>query len=258
MKKWYSFTLILLLVSILTQCNNGTRIKEYYIISKHDSLINAASKYSNYSSDRPPPPPPMPTSIKWYTDLVIVFDSTDKVFLYQTNLIENEIDSNLHFEDEYTLRFSPEYPFFISLMPEHLIEFNEGTFLQFIKDNDDIFRFDTNFNNYSRFFTVASVMDTIKNPVFYSFMEQIESKQKTHERNWFSVRLTTEEENQVVFCKTHHIKYEPEKINWANKYLSGLNKPLTKEYKKEVSKYFFNRIAKETFKPECTKAIRIQ
>jgi hypothetical protein len=249
-KRAIPLVLIVAFLFLFSLCHRLAKQEKYYVISIHDSIIY--SNYINATFDRPPPPPPAITAFKWYTDLVVVFDSSDHVYLYQTELTENEIDT--FSDDEDDIVFKPEYPFFINLKPESLLAFDQSTFLNFIIDNNDIFMLDTNSYGYPRYFIIASQSDTIKNPAFYRFIKYITCSPHKPCRNSFNVRITTEEENKVIYYKTHKLDYQPEKINWTGKYLDGSSKPLTEKYNQQLKNYLWNRTAKETFKLKCTQA----
>ena len=96
-----------------------------------------------------------------------------------------------------------------------------------------------------RFFTLATIQDTIKNPAFYSLQKFIKmymhdyqysnslikvNNLKTINHNYAILRKTTEEENVVLFYKKNKIKYNPQSIHWSNHFINGNCKPFTNQY----------------------------
>jgi len=276
-------TLIIIAATLVffTACHCKQVKKEYYIISKNDSIDDAHRHIKNFHGlELPPPPPPeLPPEEKWFSNLVIVFDSSNKVYLYQTEGIENivavpqsvvdDTSKNGNSKTIYIIKnkndqpneanyYAPVFPYFIYLEPEFLLAFDDKTFPSFIKDNDDIFRFDTSFTKYNRYFTIASTKDTIKNPAFYYLWNLIKHKHKGYGEIQFNIRLTTEEENRVIECKSRQRDYNPYDYNWQGKYLDGKCKPLTDAYENLEKKCCYYRKAINTFKPKCTKMPRIE
>lgn len=250
----YMKKIIILFVFVFSFCvlNNCTNKPkeinvENYVISQHVPI-------SNSLEDQPPPPPPPPPWYNWYNNLVIIFDSSNMVYVYQTELKYNDIESSVKSQDI----VYPEYPYFIDLKPEHLIAFDNISFMKFILDNNDIFKFDTLFAGNRRFFAAVSTSDTITNPAFYELDKLIKTKRYSNRGVFYTVRMTTEEENKVIYCKDHKIKYKPKNYKWKEKYLNGKCLPLTEEYEKTQNKCSIYRKARETFGIECTEMISIE
>lgn len=220
----------------LTSCKKENIKKEYFIISKQDS-INKSFNYEKDTNKIPPPPPP-PVDLKWYSNVVFIMDSKNKVYIYQT---ERKINHKLN-ESEF--EYDLEYPNYIELKPEHLVTFESEDFIKFIKANNDIFELYNNAENRTnRFFYIASECDTLKNNAAY----ELEKLFKNDRRVNYRIRKTTEEENCVLKHKKSRKKYIPKNIKWSTKFLNGRLKPFTEEYKKIELNAFGIRKAKETY-----------
>lgn len=197
------------------------------------------------------------TPRNWYTDFVVILDSTDKVYIYQTETIKKADSNSSSYKLHDYLRTNSDttqYSNYIGLMPEHLISFKSKDFIGFIKENWDIFNLDTTKNDTTlRFITIATNKDTIKNTAFYDLQELTSMYRKTtkstgsftpinRNKNAYQsicvVRKTTEEENAVIYCKRRNLKYQPETIRWTNNFINGKYKPFSKEYKFEEEKLF--------------------
>jgi hypothetical protein len=255
MIKYYFTLLILTSFMGFNNCKDArTRTtKEYYVISEHNGFKSVPSTFTKVNDDEPappPPPPPPPPFLKWYTNVVIIFDSIDKVYIYQTKMIKISDPDSLFKKGDF---FVPEYPYFVGLKPEQLLCIKSNNFVDFIKDNNEIFKFDTLQYNFRRVFLAASTTDTIKNSAFYKLVELIKTKIAGHQKVLFITRLTTEEENYVINCKRKKIEFKPEQQNWKGKYLDGKCEPYTKEYKLFEKRCSSVRKAVNTFDPECTK-----
>ncbi len=223
-------------------CRNKKHVKEFYIISTNDSTDFSHSKIC-YDQSYPSPPPINPKveikGINSYFDLVIIFDSIDNVFLYQTDRIINDhsrvksprgcvIDE----EDKKYYDYL-KFPIFLGLRPENLLRFNSNGFIDFVATNNDVFHFNTT-SPITRILFLASTKDTIENKAFYDLMNMINKNESVSKRpkDKISVviRMTTEEENQVLFYKKKNLKYFPEKIKWTKNFLNGMFSPMTHEY----------------------------
>lgn len=260
MRKYYSLLLVLTTITAFTNCNNvkTKTIKEYYVISEQNGL---KSRPSNITKDKCDDSAPselsisLPPELKWYTDVVFIFDSNDKVHIYQTKMVKNsELENIIKRGDS----FEPDYPYFLELQPEQLLTIKSNNFSDFIKDNNEIFKFDTLQHNYRRIFIAASTTDIIKNPAFYELVELIKAKNVMQRKVvLFNTRLTTDEENYVIKCKHQKIEFKPELQTWKGKYLDGKCKPYTKEFDLLEKRCCYVRKAINTFEPECTRLHRI-
>jgi len=216
----------------LSSCKN-TPVKEYYIISTGDST-DFSKKYSDENKIRIPRIGAVVPGGEFYYDLVIIFDSTDFVYLYQTDYLENKASiiktprGCVIREDDDYYKFT-KHPIFLGLSTEHLLKFDSKIFIDFIKSNNDIFRFDTS-TQRPRIIFLASNKDTIMNSAFYDVMTLTKPVRKTINRVHYIIRMTTEEENNVIFCKRRNIAYNPHNIKWSKNFLNGAYYPLTKEY----------------------------
>lgn len=240
MKHYLTILISALILLSISACKQKPQFKEYYIVSTGDST-DFNHKYTN--SDLPKPPRPLSPEIiesSYYYKTVIIFDSIDQVYLYQTNLItnENSIVKNsggcIVYENDDFHKFK-KYPNYLDLRTDNILKFTNKNFLEFIKTNNDIFLFDT-IANCVRIVIIASNKDTITNSAFYDFMNLIMKKQKTIKKVHYIIRLTTEEENQVIFYKRRNLKYNPETIKWSKNFLNGNYRPFTRKYD-SVEKY---------------------
>ncbi|MGD0711862.1 MAG: hypothetical protein ABR968_11870, partial [Bacteroidales bacterium] len=148
-----------------------------------------------------------------YSNIVIILDSTDVVYLYQTEIIKKEIFDKANNKgksnNRYFIDFNSDSATFIGLRPEHLVKFDSKSFIHFIEDNNDVFNLDTN-ANYVQVLFIASNKDTVKNPALYDIVKLITKKSddkrtKIH----YMVRRTTKEEDNVIYCKKRKLKYDP-------------------------------------------------
>jgi hypothetical protein len=89
------------------------------------------------------------------------------------------------------------------------LRFDSKTFIEFIKNNNDIFHFDT-VSPRIRLVIFASNKDTILNPAFLDFF-RLHHRSPKSKLLWI-VRQTTEEENYVMHCKRNHINCESSKL----------------------------------------------
>jgi len=251
-----NFSLILLLVLIaFSNCRNGVDAKKYFVISK-DSVCMATERYKNNDlNDRRNiliSPPPFP-SLGWYSDLVIIFDSTDRVYLYQTKKAENS-DSTI-MKDKERIGLS-KFPPFIGLQPFHLLTFKSEDFINFIKSNNDILKLDsTNIPGKRRFVYIVSNKDTIENNAYYQFINLIRPKSDS-QNFWpvsYMIRITTEEENYAIYYKRKGETYLPNSIKWSENFIIGKCRPLTGKYDSIEKRLFFVIKANETYGAECTR-----
>jgi hypothetical protein len=198
-----------------------------------------STDFSNRYPDKSILKPPQKNEIEiiessFYYKTIVIFDSTDLVYLYQTDCSENK-NSIVKYEggcivdsdDDYH-KFK-KYPNFIDLRPENILKFNNNNFIDFIKTNNDIFQLDTT-THCPRVLIIASNKDTIMNSAFYDLMNLINKKQRTINRVFCIIRMTTEEENNVIYFKRRNMKYNPENIKWSTMFLNGEYRPLTKQY----------------------------
>ena len=222
---------LLLFTLIFLGCNKPKEALEYYVISKQDSI--------NKKSDVPPPPPP-PQKFKWYSDIVFIMDSRNKVYIYQTENINRFVRDNRISK----LIFDYNYPNYLGLKPENLITYNSNDFISFIKTNNDIFGLiNDNGNHVHKFLYIVSESDTVKNDAL-PLLARILRNDKVN----YIIRRTTEEENFVLKYKRNRKPYLPEKLNWSTNFVNGDCKPFTKEYEKLEEKISSFRKAKETYK----------
>lgn len=229
MKKLSLFILILLLMSLFINCKKEIIEKEIYIISAQDSIAKIKKLKL---------PPPAHDPYKWYSDVVFIFDSKNKVYIYQT-------EKEFHPDNNPDFSLNSKYPNFLNLKPEHLITFEGKDFINFIKNNDDIFGLKPNENKAFRFCYIASETDTIKNETLYEFTKFI---LKPRSRISYALRRTTEEENIVLKYKRSLKEFIPEEIKWSNNFLDGKFPPFTKEYNEAESKAWILRKANLTFR----------
>lgn len=227
----------LLLISItilICSCGHSKPEVDYYVISEHEYKPIPG----NDSIPPPPPPPPPPAHLEWYSELVMIFDTTDLIYLYQT---ECEFFRRGRIEQELAPRF-------IGLTPDHLVVLRSRYIMDFLHDNDNVFMLDTVHKKECRILHMASVSDTIKNPAFYEIREKI--KDNGRNGNVFSmIRKTTEEENIVLSCKKKGMEYNPKEWNWSDNFIDGHCNPFSERYEYLVNASGFIIRAKETFKP---------
>jgi hypothetical protein len=227
------FNLYFFMIFILftfTNCKKEIVKEEYYIISKKDSITKAEKIVSQI-----PPPPEAPQESKWYSDVVFIMDSKNKVFIYQTETTARNDSVDLG------------YPNYLGLKPENLLTIESDNFNSFIENNNDIFQIIPipNKNNSNVFFYIASETDTIKNKALNNLWKLLG---KTKSPAIFFVRRTTEEENIVLKYKRNGNEYNPESIDWSKKFYNGKVSPFTKDYETLELKTHCLRKAKETFK----------
>ena len=236
MKNIFIFLIgLLILTAFYTSCKKK-HVKEYYIVSTNDStdFSNEHSTYDTTLQIKPNDPRCLVEGAYFYSSLVIVFDSTDFVYLYQTDNFINK-NSKIVIPRGCVKDYSDEYykfmkhPVFIGLRPEHLVKLESMNFINFIKNNNDVFHLDTTSDIFKYIF-VASNKDTIMNPAFYDLMNLILTKGETYSKLCCMIRITTEEENNVIYCKKNNLKYNPVNINWSKNFLNGAYSPLSKEY----------------------------
>jgi hypothetical protein len=245
MKKYYFFLLIISTLIAFTNCKNEKSKKGLFIITKHYNFDEDTLYYKI-------PPPPPPPGLEWYSKLVFLFDSTDRVYFYQTTNKEN-FDANNKNENDY---INIKYPPYLCLNPHHLVSFTSDNFIDFIKTNNDIFKLDTSENRkYNSFIFIASNKDTIRNKAFYELIDLIKPKSelKRHLRKvCFIVRKTTEEENKVIYYKRRNIKFNPEEIKWSTNFINGNCRPFTREYDSTEKGLYSTIKALGTISEDCT------
>ncbi len=259
MRKYYSFTLLIITLIALTNCKNGKDRKEYFIISK-DSVCIATELYKNNDFSNPiffkKVPPQLP-GFDWYSNLVIILDSTDRVYLYQTKQTEN-LDSTIKREERIGLS---KYPPFIGLQPYNLLTFKSEDFINFIINNNDILNLDSSNENRSRSFVyIVSNKDTIENTAYYQFIELIRPKSELRRKYWpvcYMIRMTTEEENVAIYYKRKGETRLPYDVKWSENFVEGKCQPLTEKYDSIEKRMNFVIKASATFGLECTELPRV-
>jgi hypothetical protein len=236
-------------------CSHKDSVTEYYIFSKQDSL-NSICKYDSNNNDYypPPPPPPPPPSLEWYSNLVMIFDTAEIVYLYQTECIYRRI----RLDDNHFYVSPSAYPNFIGLKPSQLLTLRADYLMEFLSDNDEIFRFDTNYKEYRRIFYIVSDFDTIKNPAYYKLIEHLKTSKFNRYRIFYIIRKSTEEERNVLSCKRISKFYYPAKFNWSSNFIDGKTKPFTNRYDSLESYCSYLIKSKDIFDSELTKLGNIE
>jgi hypothetical protein len=259
----------LILTLLCVCCRDLSKKREYYIISYHDSITNGLLNGSIQDSMYPPPMPPAPLSLKWFSNLVFIFDSTDMVYIYQTETAgyehmikytppgDYDKSKEMHTINFDTIITNYNFPNYIGLRPEHLVAISSDNFIEFVKLNNDIFQLDTNSKSVHIFY-IASNKDTIKNDAFYDLNELITSKERYKSRNHCIVRKTTEEEDFVIFFKRHKKTYKPENIEWQTSFINLNLKPFTPQYNRIEHRCFVIRKAKKSFERNSLEVIPIE
>lgn len=203
----------------------------------------------------------------WYTPLVIILDSTDKVYLYQTETISKPyVPKNPLQKYDYEIEGGEnsketEYSNYIGLRPEHMLAFESKDFVTFVKNNRDIFKLDTLGKKDSAcYFTIASNKDTINNVALYDILKLITTKGGNSKNNRIAIllRKTTEEENIVIVHKRKNIKYNPLRIKWSYNFIDGKCRPFTKEYELAESTMIYKTRAINTINMIWSKIRKIQ
>ena len=234
---------LVLLIFILTITLNSCKKKnDYFDINEQILFFEAAKKVASENKTGQYRAPILKKTLLFpqncYTKLVIILDSCDKVYIYQTETIDNP--------EFQIVSDSMKYSNYIDLRPEHLMTFSSNGFINFIKDNHDIFELDSTKNDSTvRFITVASNQDIIRNEVFY-YLKHLVSMYllgpgpnpetfpiKSNTKAFHSicvVRKTTEEENIVIHYKKMKLKYNPETIKWSKNFINGGCRPFSKDY----------------------------
>lgn len=235
------FSLFLFLNCEKAKTNESHKTFKYWVIPNKDS----ADKNYIENLKRLPPPPPLPSQdLKWYSNVVFIMDSKNKVYVYQTETIrkyESDDKKRVDFEPIYKYK----YPNYIELKPENLLTFDSDNFMSFLKENNDIFELIGNNENRShKFIYLVSDSDTVKNPAYYEFGKLLEKEKWVN----YITRKPTEEESQVLKYKRSGEKYLPEKINWSTNFINGHFKPFTKDYRKVEEKTFILKKTQPIFK----------
>jgi hypothetical protein len=248
MKISISILTIVFLFTFSNSCTNENIKSKYYIISLQDSINNGLLNGSIIDTTLPPPPPPIPQFFKWYQNIVFIMDSTDIVYIYQT---EERKEEDLDTND--TLIYEYDFPYYLGLRPEHLIAIESKSFLSFLRLNNDIFKLDTTNVKSAYIFYIASNKDTIQNEAFYQFVKHVTKSVNRENNIHYLVRKTTEEENVVIKNKRNKREYYPERINWTANFINGNSKPFTRDYDLLERKTAFLRRAKETYQVNSLK-----
>jgi hypothetical protein len=239
-------------------CKHEKEKRKFYILSQHNKdgneLINGKVDSSK------PLIPPAPQYRKWFTNLVFIMDSTDRVYLYQAEMepakskmkstnslgcCKTERKAQEQVDDK--IIYNYDFPNYTGLRPEYLTAIDSRYIIPFLKLNMDIFQLDTNRKGYMLFY-IASNEDTICNEAFYELTKFVSKNISRENHIFYLVRPTTEEENMVIYHKRRNIDYFPEKINWTTNFINGKAKPFTKEYNDIEYKTDVLYKAKETFK----------
>lgn len=237
MRKMSFMKNVFIIISIVTLCFtiNSCKKQSKIIITENGSTRDSLKVLGVLTK----PIELMGPKKNWYTPLVIILDSTDKVYIYQTETISKPCVLMNSFQkydydnegDEYSKE--TEYSNYIGLRPEHMLTFESTGFISFIKNNQDIFKLDTLVKKDSAcYFTIASNKDTISNIALYDILKLITTKIGNSKDNRIAIllRKTTEEENVVVFHKRNNIEYNPRHIKWSYNFIDGKSRPFTKDY----------------------------
>lgn len=171
--------------------------------------------------------------MKWYTDLVFIMDSKEKVYVYQTE--KKSSNNNAKFD----------YPHYIGLRPDYLTTIEGKDFVSFLKNNNDIFGIFPNQEDVSTSFYIVSETDTIKNEALKSLNNALSSEKS---RTIYLLRKTTEEENIVLKFKRSQQNFEPKNVKWSTNFYNVKVKPFTEGFNKYEKKIHSIIKAKETFK----------
>ncbi|MBN1118171.1 MAG: hypothetical protein JXA77_13265 [Bacteroidales bacterium] len=226
--------LILSIILFFNSCIQSKPDAEYYVISEHEYKPSPG----NDSIPPPPPPPPPPAHLEWYSDLVMIFDTSDLIYLYQT---ECEFFRRGGIEQELAPRF-------IGLNPDHLVVLRSRYIMDFLHDNDNVFMLDKFYRYKMRILHLASVSDTIKNPTFYAIRNKIKDNIE-YRMVYCMIRRTTEEENTVLSFKKSGQDYNPKDWKWSENFIDGHCSPFSERYEYLVNASGFIIRAKETFDP---------
>ena len=223
-----NFLVLIALIAGFTSCKDEKDLKkgakEFVVIRRQDSILKEMQKTNQM--------PIIPQEMKWYSDLVFIMDSKDKVYVYQTEVVALSEIADF------------KYPNYIGLRPEYLTTINSNDFVSFLKNNNDIFAILRNKQGISNFFYIASESDTIKNQALYDLEDALG---KERGRSSYFVRKTTEEENVVLKFKRNQHDFIPENIKWSMKFYNGQVSPYTPEYETFKKKINSEVKAKETF-----------
>ena len=260
MKKLFIISQIIISVILISGCKYEKEKINYYIISREDSINNERLR-SNYDSLLPPPPPPLPAPLKWYSNVVFILDSTDRVYIYQTerkhiesriNIGHSTIPEYITYDgnkiDEDSVIYDFNFPNYIGLRPEFLLAFESKDLISFIELNNDIFQLDTSNSEKMMLFYIASNEDTVKNKAFYDLTTFITKSRNQINIIHYFVRKTTEEEDLVIKYKRKNTEFKPETINWTEKFLDGRSSPFSEQYKRMELKAYSLIRAKESIK----------
>ncbi len=244
--------LFVCIVVFISSCIQKKPEFSYYVFPKTDSLNHVMEYDSNskqYVPQEPPPPPPPPPNLAWYSNIVIIFDTAERVYIYQTEC-EYKNGKQHYYPNDWG-NFREDYPNYISLYPHHLLTLHSDYLIDFLINNDEYFKLDTNFHEANRFFHIVSDFDTIKNSGYYKLINHIKTSIFTKGRIYYWIRKTTEEERNVLYCKRQNKTYYPEEFTWSEKFIDGRTKPFSTRYDSIENLCSFKIKAKETFKPNA-------
>jgi hypothetical protein len=246
---------ILCILSIYSGCKQKKTTIDYYIFSKLEAMEKAKLDSIEKNHLAPIEPlPPKPESLRWYSPIVMIFDTANKVYMYQTECLYKESKPKCegYFDPHYYYEINLSHPHFIGLRPEHILTLKADYLLDFLKDNDTFFRLDTNYHESNRFFYLVSDFDTIKNCGFYKLKDLIEIKKMISKRNiYFDIRRTTEEEKNVLSCKRTGKYYDASNFKWSSKFLNGRTIPLSAKYDSVENYCYLTIRTKEILKPNA-------
>ena len=244
---------LLIIFLFLVSCNQKKE-KTYVISEKLAQIDSLKCKKKELDSIKTFPPPPIDTCIytykpslngifqisglpdkNYYFKLVFILDTTNLVYLYQTETVPIDlVRANIQKKERYNhsnediseLQFSD----FIGLKPEYLLTFKSEYMISFIEENKEIFELDT-INKYRRkIFVLASTTDIIQNPFFYKIKDYINGIDNHYSSIVGLVRMTSEEENVVLAYKKKNKPYNPKNINWSTNFLDGNCRPFSTRY----------------------------
>ena len=234
-------------VLFLTSCIQKKTELSYYVFPKTDSLNNPM-EYDSSSKQyvSVPPPPPPPPDLAWYSNIVMIFDTAERVYIYQTEC--NYKNGKPKYYQNDWQNFRADFPNYIGLYPYHMLTLHSDFLIDFLINNDDYFKFDTNYHDTNRFFHIVSDFDTIKNSGYYKLNDHIKTNDHSKGCIYYFIRKTTEEERNVLSCKRQNKPYNPEEFIWSNKFFDGNTMPFTARYDSIENLCPFKLKAKEIFK----------
>jgi hypothetical protein len=239
------FLTLFLILCLLDSCAHKKTSIDYYIFSKIDS-INSIWKFDSNNNQfyPPPPPPPPPPPLSYYSGLVMIFDTSNRIYLYQTECIYKDRSIKKSYKIP-----SANYLNFIGLNPDQLLSIKSEYLIDFLTDNDRYFKLDTNYHESNRFFFIVSDYDTITNIGYYMLLDHIKSDRSKRGNIFYSIRRTTEEEKNVLYCLRSGKLYEPQNFKWSNNFLDGQTTPLTSRYDSIDNLMLFSVKSRDLFRP---------